>query len=183
MIHPSAMKLENNQYCKNASLNTKMHSSTVSKIEKVKVAARPMMKIAILMNWFFLSFIPEEDQRQILRSLSLELFDFVYEKIIYLESALKTKSFYIYERSRHWLSFFSKNLCPYSPSGIKLEKNQYCKNASLNTKMHSWTVSIIEKVKVAAGQMMKIAILMNLIFSSFIPEGEVGVQVLQKKES
>ena len=58
-LSPSAMKLEKNQSCKNPSFNTKMHSSAVSKIEKVKVAARQMMKIAILINWFFSSFIPD----------------------------------------------------------------------------------------------------------------------------
>ena len=53
---------------------------------------------------------------------------------------------------------------------IKLEKNQSCKNTSVNTKIHSSIVSMIEKVKVAARQMMKIAILINRFFSSFIPE-------------
>ena len=55
-----------------------------------------VLKLAFLHDWFFSSFIPDgESGAEILRLFSLELFDFAYEKIIYLKSALKTKSFYI----------------------------------------------------------------------------------------
>ena len=73
-----------------------------------------------------------------------------------------------------------KKILPYFPSGLRLEKNRSCKSASLNTQMHSWTVSKLEKVKEAAREMMKTRILMNWFFSSLIPEGGKGTSFSKK---